>query len=804
MTRIPPFIVVIFFGAISALCVSRVEFSASLYEMLPADLPEVRGMDHLSRYFSRDGQLIVTVEASDAAAADAAVESLAEHLKQQENLVADVYREFSLTELVAEGGQLLAWLWLNAPPGQLSELQARLAEENSENTLAESMAEIVDGFDQEAALLRSYDPLGFSRLSGLSGRRNENPDPMTSPDRTFQIFYVEGAGVDFSSYRDAGVWLKKIEAAVASWQKSESPKNVEIGLTGTPAFMAEVGAQMERDMTISAAATMILISILFWIMHRQSKPLSWLVSAMMMTLSITLIIAGLIFGKLSVMSVGFAAILMGLAVDYGIVLYRHGLTKKLNAEGLRKTIGPSIFWAAATTATVFLALNFSSLPGLAEMGNLVAIGVVVGAVVMLFFFAPVAADFTAKDATSEGARLPEFSFSAAASGWLAAAIPALALLSMLALDVPRLEPEFHPFRIRESPSMVAWRQLQNELRGEESAVPAIVTAESLKELNANLAALERRTEEAEEAGLVERSLFPDELVPNPAHQHRNHTGIKKLSLERDRLLSEIGNAGFSEEGQRLTDSIFGSWEKYLEDLRETGIAHPSGRMAEWTVGRLFAKSTDGRFAALASIKPTDPADRKWVEAISDENSAIASLSSLGTALNQRIQSDLARIFIPMTALLTLMLAFVFRNWRDLFLSLFSLLFAASVIVILTLWTPLSWNSFNLFGVPILFGTGLDFGIHMIYALRRYHGDGSRARQTIGKALVFCGLSSAIGFGSLVFAAAEGLSSLGLVCATGILINLFIAVWLLPSWYAWIHRKTGKKPNKAKIKSRHRK
>ena len=87
MTKIPPIIVVALFGAIAALCVSRVEFSASLYEMLPQDLPEVRGMDRLGRHFSHDGQLIVTVKANDAAAADEAVTSLAEHLKQHENLV---------------------------------------------------------------------------------------------------------------------------------------------------------------------------------------------------------------------------------------------------------------------------------------------------------------------------------------------------------------------------------------------------------------------------------------------------------------------------------------------------------------------------------------------------------------------------------------------------------------------------------------------------------------------------------------------------------------------------------------------
>jgi predicted RND superfamily exporter protein len=644
-------------------------------------------------------------------------------------------------------------------------------------------------------LLRSYDPLGFSRLSGLSGRRGENPDPMVSTDRTFQIFYVEGEGVDFSSYRDAGAWLKKIQATVADWRASEAGLNVEIGLTGTPAFMAEVGARMERDMTISAAATMILISILFWIMHRQSKPLSWLVSAMMLTLSITLIIGGQLLGNLSVMSAGFAAILLGLAVDYGIVLYRHGLVKKLDAKGLRKAIGPSICWAAATTAVVFLSLNFSSLPGLAEMGNLVAVGVIVGALVMLFFFAPVAGEFAAKDKSSEGANLPDFGISSAWTGRLAASIPVLALLSILLIDVPRLEAEFHPFRIRESPSMVTWRKMQDKLRGEENSVPAIVTAGSLNELNANLAALERRTKAATEAGLIERSLFPLELIPNPAHQLVNASRIQKLSHERDRLIAEMKNAGFTKDGQKLTALVFDSWASYLDELSKNGVAHPSGRMAEWTIGRLYAESDDGRFAALASIKPADAAQRDWVEAICNENAVVASLSSLGTALNQRIQADLGRIFIPMTVLLTLMLAFVFRNWRDLVLSLFSLLFAASFIVILTLWTPLSWNSFNLFGVPILFGTGLDFSIHMIYALRRYHGDGKRARQTIGKALVFCGLSSAIGFGSLAFASAQGLSSLGVVCATGILVNLFVAVWLLPSWYRWIHKMSNKPKTK---------
>ena len=165
---------------------------------------------------------------------------------------------------------------------------------------------------------------------------------------------------------------------------------------------------------------------------------------------------------------------------------------------------------------------------------------------------------------------------------------------------------------------------------------------------------------------------------------------------------------------------------------------------------------------------------------------MANLASLGTALNERIREDLWRIFLPMLALLVLVLALVYRSWRDLVLTLLALVFGGAVLVILTVWTPLSWNSFNVCGVLLLFGTGLDFSIHMLFALRRSGGNLVEVRRGMGKAVAFCGLSSAIGFGSLATASAQGLSSLGVVCAAGILVNTFVAVVLLPSWYRVLH------------------
>ena len=73
-----------------------------------------------------------------------------------------------------------------------------------------------------------------------------------------------------------------IQTEVEAWRLEWAIENVpvKIGMTGTPAFMRKVGSKIERDMTISMFATMALIGLLFWIMHRQSKPLSWLIAAM--------------------------------------------------------------------------------------------------------------------------------------------------------------------------------------------------------------------------------------------------------------------------------------------------------------------------------------------------------------------------------------------------------------------------------------------------------------------------------------------------------------------------------------------
>src|SRR5262252_80950 len=112
---------------------------------------------------------------------------------------------------------------------------------------------------------------------------------------------------------------------------------------------------MEHDITTSVGGTAFIIAFLFWLAHRRFKPLLWLLTLLALVLGSTLALGGLIFASINVVSMGFAAILLGLAVDYAVVHYQEALAQpELSIPEVRQAIAPSIFWAAVTTIAAFL------------------------------------------------------------------------------------------------------------------------------------------------------------------------------------------------------------------------------------------------------------------------------------------------------------------------------------------------------------------------------------------------------------------------------------------------------------------
>ena len=176
--------------------------------------------------------------------------------------------------------------------------------------------------------------------------------------------------MDLTGYRECESWLKSIHAVVADLQNGSSKddwKNVVIHYTGRPVFVEEIATSMQHDMSHSVGGTATVIAILFWLTHRRWKPMLWLLALLGLILFATLALGALVLGTISVVALGFAAVLLGLAVDYAVVHYQEALSHPhMTVPEIRRAIAPSILWAAITTMCAFLVLNLGGLPGLGQ------------------------------------------------------------------------------------------------------------------------------------------------------------------------------------------------------------------------------------------------------------------------------------------------------------------------------------------------------------------------------------------------------------------------------------------------------
>ncbi len=374
---------------------ARLRFDVDILDLLPPDEPTVQGLKLYQQHFTNARELVVTLRAPESDQAERMAGELAAHLRQQTNLVEDVTWQPPWMERPEQLGELLGWLWFNQPPGDFAALTNRLAPYQLKQVLDETRELLATSMSPMDLARRSFDPfnlLTMPALTNLNGISMDQGNQMfASTDGKYRLLYVQSA-VDLTSYRACESWLKSIHAVVAELQtgaEKDDWKGVVVRYTGRPVFVEEIATSMQHDMSHSVGATSIIIAILFWLTHRRWLPMLWLLALLGLILFATLALGGLVLGTISVVALGFAAVLLGLAVDYAVVHYQEALAHpQMTVPEIRRAIAPSILWAAITTMSAFLVLNLGGLPGLGQLGSLVAIGIGLSALVMVMIYLP--------------------------------------------------------------------------------------------------------------------------------------------------------------------------------------------------------------------------------------------------------------------------------------------------------------------------------------------------------------------------------------------------------------------------------
>lgn len=787
--------------------VARLHFDVEVLDLLPSNNRAVEGLKLYQQRFSNARELIVTVRSDSAEQTENGARGISEQLRKLPNLVTSVTWQPPWLENPGQTAELLGYLWLNQPPEFFSELTNRLAPANLPAALADAREELAGSMSPGDIARLSYDPLRLTQLpeSAASAAPNfaQGQDLFASRDGKFRIIFVE-ANTPLATYKECYAWLQSVKAAVEKARiENHFTSDVNVEYTGRPAFVSEIARGMEHDITISVGGTSVIIAILFWLAHRRVKPMLWLLTLLAFILAGTLALGGLIYGNINVVSMGFAAILLGLAVDYAVVHYQEALAHPdLSVPEIRSAIAPSIFWAATTTICAFLVLNFGGLPGLGQLGTLVGVGVALSAFVMIFCYLPPLFPDRRKArpvgvAPTEGGTQPVMAPATTTKNsvpvFAATAGVILFSITVLLFGIPRMDSTANALRPRDSKAYAALDMIQRQLGQKQEPLWLLVAGSDESEVARKLDAAKPILDQAVTNNVLTGFTLASALWPRPNYQSANRATAQKLLSNRDAIHSAVLTNGFTETAFGLANGILDTWQRATDTK---GVFWPTNDLDRWIFEKLTAR-TSTNFYALGFLYPATNSEsgilklQEQLEPESEKNVWLSGWQLLGHAVLGSVMKNLWKLVVPMVGLVFLSLWLAFRRPLEILLSLAILILSGLFLMAMMHLLGWSWNLLNLMGLPLILGTGVDYSIFMQLALRRYHGDLRVAHRAVGRALLLCGGTAAAGFGALTFSSNAGMASLGQVCAVGIGSNMLISVFLLPTWWAALTKKQNK-------------
>ncbi|HEY2713274.1 MAG TPA: MMPL family transporter [Chthoniobacterales bacterium] len=758
---------------------SHISFDVDVLRLLPTNLRAVRGLSLFLQHFSLPNELIVTVTAERAKEAESATESIAGALRSRNTIVRQVVSEPPWEKNPVQLSEFVAWLVLNETPAESDALLARIAPGQAARTAQETLEKLSETISPQELALLGYDPFGLTLpLTTGDFFSQTAQSEFSSADGKFRVLYVEGAR-RFRTYRDNISWIREIRATIS---QTHLPTGVKVGLTGEPAFVADISGSMQFDMCSSGFVTMLLIGIIFWLCYHRHGPLRDLMTMLIVIFLVSLAFAGLFLPQLTVIGVGFASIMIGLSVDYGYFVYQRSLSHHGSVRVLQKDCLQNILWTSGTTAAAFFALNLSSLPGLSQLGNLVGIGVLVGATVMLGVFAQIAARYPKTDDRGNwGKRFFTSPGFVRAGIWFTLALLGIATVGLIWKGPPRADFSARTLRPRKSGAYDAMDQLTARLTNDADFVSLIVTGPDDETVRQRLEWADARLHAAKAQGLVTsyRSALP--LWPSVKNQTCNLPRLRGLVNELPRLQQVVLANGFTEESLGLTRNVFQQFAQWGE--RKPPI-WPENPASHWILRRV-ASHRDAQVAALGLLHPVPGKHQALANLLQGEGVYLASWGLLGDELLREIPKEFLQTIVGLVSLVLLILAIAFRSLRDvgLFVGITALVLATLAGVMSLL--GMTWNFFNLAAILLLLGTGTDYSILLLLELRRNGGDAVAARATLGQVIVLCAASASAGFGSITWANNRGLASLGQTCALGLVIDALISIFLLPEARRWL-------------------
>lgn len=578
-------------------------------------------------------------------------------------------------------------------------------------------------------------------------------------------------------------FVGRVETLLASVDKASYGPTFDIGLTGRFKKRVDQQALVQHDLQLASVVALILV-VAYLVFHfRRVLAVGLLIVPLLGGLTWTYGFAGAAFSTLNILTAFIGAILMGLGIDHGIHLlgrFEFEMSQKMpTEEAVRRTFaetGRAVSIAALTTTVAFFGVGMSEFRAFREFGMIAGVGMIL---------------IVAAYATL----LPAFLGLALRLGWKphshdsythspltrflprhrnAITLISAAVIAVCLAFVPtlRFNYDFNALEGNTLPSFQLDLQV-NQLLGY-SQTPIIVLTDTEGAEKDVSTALRTAKEKRGDQSTIDFVASVTDLVPP------NQEAKQPLIQEIGAVLSNVklswlepkDRDNFKKLRTMTTTAPF-TRDDLPASVREQ--FEPQDRTQEWGFVLVFPRVslTDGkRVAELANeVRSAQLPNGQHVAAAGEAMVLADILNMVSTEAPPVLFCTLIAVFLTIWILLG-------RFW----LSMWCIAPAVATMIVTLGLLPmmgLELNYLNIVMIPVLFGIGVDGGVHIV---TRVDG-GLSLEETIGetgRAIVGAILTTALGFGAMMLADHKGLFSLGTLTIVGLAANLLACVVCLPA------------------------
>ncbi len=823
------FAVLVVLLAVSVFLASRLQVDTEVLNLLPQDDPVVRTFREALSDFGSLDVLLVVVRIPKGEVPDPYLDfadGLGKELEALSEIGSVDYRAPDLEVLVEEHFPS-ALLFLDEK--ELREVASRLDDDGIRARAGEVRRLLETPESLATAPLLRLDPLGISasfldRAAASQGALDVDwaSGYLLSADRSM-LLLIARPTEPAQEIEFARRLLAEVDEAVAraeedwSWAGEFTPPVVDYG--GTYATAVSDAGTLTRDIITNAGTSIVAVLLLFWFAFRRLGVVGYAFVPLASGMILALGFAGATVGLLNAITSSFAALLVGLGIDFVIVSYgryveerRRGVPVDEALALMTGSSGRAVITGGMTTAATFYAFAATKFTGLRQMGLLVGTGILFCMVAVIVLL-PALLAWSEDRGTARrkpmkrflhgfgSKRLVRFSYR---HPWpvLAAGLLLSAVAAFLARGL-EFEDSIRDLRPSDNRGVMIESEVGEKFGSGFDYMMLVLEADSEA---AVLGLTERAMAMVRELGTDElRSVDSiSDVLPSAAQQEKARRFLDEHS---ETFLPERVLGSFQRAAAEVGLSASG-FERGLELYRQAAEAKPVGfyefaaaPMTRRLLGR-YLREDEGVWKSVVYLHPpprtwkreAPPGVLRIAEQLAAEvdggSVVLTGVNRVSETLRNQILEDAVVAAVLGFVIVAIMLCIDFRRIDDALYSLAPLVVGVTWMLAGMAALGQKMNFFNVFVATMIIGIGVDYGVHMVHRFRelasRASDDLRSGLEETGKAIVMAALSTSVGFGSLSLSSYPGLRSIGFAAILGALATSLVSITLLPALFGLRH------------------